>query len=141
MNEISWPTIVLSILVGLGSGTLAAVIGGINQERLARSATRRSAEKALWGFQRAISDYAAESIAGYHEAIPFTRTSPQDIAILRADAYPYRRYLGEHADLVSRMWMPEGEPEMDVELWSEDIQDWSNKLEFQLNEVFGRDSR
>lgn len=57
---IDWPTVLVSLLVGLGGGVVSALITGGQQRKAARSTARAQASTALWNFQRTLHDFAVE---------------------------------------------------------------------------------
>lgn len=135
---IDWLTVVVSLIAGLLGGVIGALITSRTQKKLARDSARAVASKALWNFQRAIKDFAAE--AEGHEARDnsyFTKTTREHLETARQEAYPYRSYLGaDYEHLVGRNWLgdydPYGDPMAPVDDWFK----WAKELEARLNVVF-----
>lgn len=142
-QAVDWPTVVVSLIVGVAGGVVGALITSATQRKLARDAASATANQALWGFQRALNDFAAEQEGAIiRDGDYFTKTTREDLEAARRLAYPHRGYLGaEYTKLVSRNWLgdwdPHGDPLRPVEDWSK----WSNDLEGRLNVVFEHQAR
>jgi hypothetical protein len=138
-----WVTILVSLVVGLGSGLFGAWIAAKTQKSLARETRKAEASKALWAFQRGLHDYASEGYAHFtREFIPFTETGKNDLARLRAEAYPYRGFLGsDQEDLVKRMSFESWDPSIDPMDGVDDMQKWADSLEKRLVELFDAEQK
>ncbi len=133
-------TIVISIVVGAVSGVLGAIITSRSQRKIAAEAARERAEQALWGFQRALSDYASEAEGSWiKDADYFTSTSREKLEAARQAAYPFRRYLekDQRRKLLGRNWFVQDNPVGDPLAPANDVFEWAAELERQLDKKFG----
>jgi hypothetical protein len=139
---IEWPTVMVSLLVGLGGGVVSALVTGGQQRKAARSTARAQASTALWNFQRTLHDFAMEMESPLIRdgTRPLTNTTAGDIAAQRVLAYPHKSYLGENAKLVARLWYADWEQGMDPMVPSDDVWQWSKDLDAALTATFGKDS-
>jgi hypothetical protein len=107
----TWPTVVLSLIVGLGGGTVGAIIGATSQGKREKAQQRKDAREALKGFERVLLDWSLEyeSKLLQDDTTPFTTTSFTDLAAAREKAYPYAHYLPKASrKLVTQQWMSDG---------------------------------
>lgn len=91
----TWPTVLLSVVLGLGGGVVGALIGARAQRRQARDARGEEARAKLRAYERGLLDWSLEDEAKQMRdgTYVFTSTSLADVAKAREDAFPFADYL------------------------------------------------
>ena len=91
----TWPTVVLSVVLGLGGGVVGALIGAAAQNRQARDARGEAARTKLRAYERGLLDWSIEDESKIIRdgTFVFTKTSLEDVARAREEAFPFADYL------------------------------------------------
>lgn len=121
----NWPTVALSVILGLGGGVVGALIAARTQRRLAGDGLREEARRALRAYERCLLDLGMEF--ELHEirdgSRPISETTWATLAAARETAFPFAERLAEGSrDLVRTGWVADTEPGQDPlttsnELW------------------------
>lgn len=139
---LGWATIVISVISGLGSGALGALIAAKIHRGIAQAERRDKAQQALWSYHRVLRDWASEAEANAIHESRFTTTNEVQLNAARAVAYPFRSYLAKDKQaLLTRNSLPDWHQEMGSMGVAIEFDQWAQDLETELERVFGQDER
>lgn len=135
----TWPTVALSVVLGLGGGVIGAAIGAWSQRKLAQSGLREEARRALRAYERVLLDLGNKQQSEFLDdgAFDFTAATWEALAESRAAAYLFAdQFSPELAELLRRGWVEDTWPHEDPLTTSNSLLDLGTKIRASVDKEF-----